>query len=261
MSATKWTSRLLVVCASCAMIMPLVGSAQSLQNVLDAEKQRTKLAQESQRKIDSTVSQTRKKEEEYKRVLKEIEGLRIYNTLLQRQIDGQLIRMDQLALAIDQVEVISRQIVPSMTRMIDALAAFVQLDVPFLLEERAERVAKLELLMADPTVNDAEKFRKVTEAYQIENDYGRTIEAYTGPIDIEGNGEFRQVEFLRIGRVAFMYQTEDGKISGVWDQQAGRWEEAGTYKNEIRAGLKMAKKQVAPDLLLMPVGAPIPEAG
>jgi hypothetical protein len=259
MSATKWTSRLLVVCASCAMIMPLVGSAQSLQQVLDAEKQRTKLAQESQKKIDSTVSQTRKKEDEYKRVLKEIEGLRIYNTLLQRQIDGQLIRMDQLAVAMDQVEVISRQIVPSMTRMIESLGVFVTLDVPFLVEERTERVAKLELLMADPTVNDAEKFRKVTEAYQIENDYGRTIEAYPGPLEI--NGQDRQVEFLRIGRVAFMYQTEDGKISGVWDQQAGRWEEANNYKNEIRAGLKMAKKQVAPDLLLMPVSAPKPEAG
>jgi hypothetical protein len=56
-----------------------------------------------------------------------------------------------------------------------------------------------------------------------------------------------------------MYQTADGAISGVWDQQARRWEEADSYKNEIRAGLKIAKKQVAPDLLLLPVSAP--EAG
>ena len=133
----------------------------------------------------------------------------------------------------------------------------VELDVPFLLEERTERVARLEALMIDPTVNDAEKFRKVTEAYQIENDYGRTIESYKGPLDI--GGQTRQVEFLRIGRVAYMYQTEDGTISGVWDQDARRWEEADSYKNEIRAGLKIAKKQVAPDLLLLPVSAP--EAG
>jgi len=237
--------------------MPLVGSAQSLQQVLDAEKQRTRLAQESQKKIDSVVDQTRKKEEEYKRTLKEIEGLKIYNTLLQRQIDGQLVRMEQLSQAIDQVEVISRQIVPSMTRMIDSLKVFVDLDVPFLIEERKERVAKLDTLMADPTVNDAEKFRKVTEAYQIENDYGRTIEAYNGPLEIDG--QTLQVEFLRIGRVAFMYQTQDGRSSGVWDQQARRWEDAGNYKNQIRAGLKIANKQVAPDLLLLPVSAP--EAG
>jgi len=162
-----------------------------------------------------------------------------------------------LATSIDQVEVISRQIVPSMTRMIESLKVFVGLDVPFSMQERNERVAKLEALLEDPEVNDAEKFRKVTEAYQIENDYGRTIESYTDTIDI--NGELRQVEFLRIGRVALMYQTEDGAVSGVWDQASRSWQSADQYKNEIRAGLKIAKKQVAPDLLLLPVSAP--EAG
>jgi TolA-binding protein len=257
MSSTKWTSRLLVVCASCALTAPLVGSAQSLDQVLNTENQRTKLAQESQQRIDTVVDDTRKKEDQYKRLLKEIEGLKIYNTLLQRQIDAQIRKMAQIQESMDQVEVISRQIVPSMTRMIESLQVFIKLDVPFLMEERSERVANLEELLVDPDVNDAEKFRKVTEAYQIENDYGSTIESYSGSLEI--GEETRRVDFLRIGRVAFMYQTQDGKLSGVWDQEARRWQEADAYKNEIRAGLKIAKKQVAPDLLLMPVATP--EAG
>lgn len=257
MSSTKWTPQLLVVCALSAMTTPLVGSAQSLNQVLNAENQRTKLAQESQQRIDAVVDDTRKKEDQYKRLLKEIDGLKIYNTLLQRQIDAQIRKMAQIEASIDQVEVISRQIIPSMTRMIASLKIFIELDVPFLMEERRERVANLENLMVEPDVNDAEKFRKVTEAYQIENDYGRTIEAYSGSLEI--GDENRRVEFLRIGRVAFMYQTQDGKLSGVWDQEARRWQEADAYKNEIRAGLKIANKQVAPDLLLMPVATP--EAG
>lgn len=257
MSSTKWTSQLMVVCALSAMTTPLVGSAQSLNQVLNAENQRTKLAQESQQRIDAVVDDTRKKEDQYKRLLKEIDGLKIYNTLLQRQIDAQIRKMAQIEASIDQVEVISRQIIPSMTRMIASLKIFIELDVPFLMEERRERVANLENLMVEPDVNDAEKFRKVTEAYQIENDYGRTIEAYSGSLEI--GDENRRVEFLRIGRVAFMYQTQDGKLSGVWDQEARRWQEADAYKNEIRAGLKIANKQVAPDLLLMPVATP--EAG
>jgi hypothetical protein len=257
MSSTKWTSRLVVVSAAIALTAPLAGSAQSVDQVLNVEKQRTRIAQESQQRVDGVVNDTRKKEEQYKRLLKEIEGLKIYNTLLQRQIDGQMVRMEQLAESIDQVEVISRQIVPSMTRMIESLKIFVSLDVPFLMEERNARVANLDLLLEDPEVNDAEKFRKVTEAYQIENDYGRTIEFYTDMIDIDG--ESRQVDFLRIGRVALMYQTEDGADSGVWDQASRSWQSADDYKNEIRAGLKIAKKQVAPDLLLLPVSAP--EAG
>jgi hypothetical protein len=256
MSSTKWTLRLLVIGVSVAML-PLVGSAQSLDTVLKVENQRTRLAQESQQKIDAVVDSTRKKEDAHKRVLKVIEGLKIYNTLLDRQIQGQQRRMVQIENSIDDVEVISRQIVPSMTRMIDSLKAFVELDVPFLLEERTERVANLELLMADSEVNDAEKFRKVTEAYQIENDYGRTIESYSGSLEV--GDETRKVDFLRIGRVSFMYQTQDGKLSGIWDQGARRWEEADAYKNGIKAGLKIAKKQVAPDLLLLPVATP--EAG
>ena len=256
MSSTKWTSRLMVA-AAFAVGMPVAGSAQSLDQVLTAENQRTRLAQESQQRIDAVVDQTRKKEDEYKRVLKEVEGLKIVNTLLARQIQGQERKKEQLTKSIDQVEVISRQIVPSMTRMIDSLKVFVELDVPFLKEERVERVAKLEDLMANPDVNDAEKFRKVTEAYQIENDYGRTIEAYSGSQDIDG--QTYNVEFLRIGRVAFMYQTVDGNQSGVWDQESRSWQDANEYKNEIKAGLKIANKQVAPDLLLLPVSAP--EAG
>jgi len=257
MSSTKWTSRVVAICASAALIAPMLGSAQSLNDVIKAEKRRTKLAQESQTRIDAVVDDTRKKEDQYKRLLKEIEGLQIYNTLLQRQIDGQVAKMAEVKASIDQVEVINRQIVPSMTRMIEGLKEFVALDVPFLIDERKDRVAKLDELMAEPDVNVAEKFRKVTEAYQIENDYGRTIEAYTGTLDI--GGESRKVDFLRIGRVALMYQTQDGALSGVWDQAARRWEEADEYKNQIRAGLKIANKQIAPDLLLLPV--PAPEAG
>jgi len=257
MSSTKWISRLVAVCASFALIAPVVGSAQSLNDVISAEKRRTRLAQESQQRIDAVVDETRKKEDQYKRLLKEIEGLQIYNTLLQRQIDGQALKADELEASITQVEVINRQIIPSMTRMIEGLQEFVEIDVPFLIDERRERVAKLDDLMARSDVNVAEKFRKVTEAYQIENDYGRTIESYSGTLEIEGQD--RKVDFLRIGRVALMYQTQDGALSGVWDQEARRWEEADAYKNQIKAGLKIANKQVAPDLLLLPV--PAPEAG
>ena len=46
-------------------------------------------------------------------------------------------------------------------------------------EEVAHRV--------DVTV--AEKFRQVLEAYQVELEYGRTIEAYTGTVDVDGQNE------------------------------------------------------------------------
>ena len=258
MSPVNWKSWLVAGSAVVVLSLPLTGTAESLNKVLDVQQRRIRLAQDSQKKIDTVVKQTRSLEDEYKATLKEIDGLNVYNRLLQQQVDNQKAQMEDLRTSIDQVEVINRQIVPIMIEMIDGLDQFVGLDVPFLLEERKERVASLRSLMERQDVTVAEKFRKVTEAYQIENDFGRTIEAYQANLDIDGNT--REVEFLRIGRIVLVYQTTDGKLSGVWDQRSRSWVPLGSeYKNQIKFGLQIAKKQVAPDLILLPVDSP--EAG
>lgn len=258
MSPISWKYWLVAGSAAVVLGVPLAGSSQSLTNVLDGQQRRTQLAQESQERVDAVVKQTRSLEDQYKAVLKEIEGLDIYNTLLQRQVNNQRAQLDDLRASIDQVEVINRQIVPIMTKMIDGLEQFIALDVPFLPAERQARVQGLRELMERQDVTVAEKFRKVTEAYQIENDFGRTIESYKDTLNIDG--DVREVDFLRVGRVTLVYQTADGKTSGVWDQGSRSWQTLGNeYKNQIKLGLQIAKKQVAPDLVLLPVDSP--EAG
>lgn len=258
MSPTTWKSWLVAGVSAIAVSTPFVVNAQSLDSVLNAQQRRTRLAQESQGRIDKVVKQKNRLEDQYKAVLKEIEGLKIYNRLLSLQVENQRANMTDLRASIDQVEVINRQIVPIMTKMIDSLEQFIGLDVPFLLEERTNRVLALKELMERDDITVAEKFRKVTEAYQIENDYGRTIEYYPDTLTIDGGT--RELQFLRIGRIGLMYQSADGGISGAWDQQNRQWEALGSeYKNRIKRGLRIAKKQIAPDLVLLPVNAP--EAG
>ena len=53
------------------------------------------------------------------------------------------------------------------------------LDIPFLMEERMERIAFLQDTLDRADVSVAEKFSQVLQAYQVENTYGTTIEAYT----------------------------------------------------------------------------------
>jgi hypothetical protein len=114
-------------------------------------------------------------------------------------------------------------------------------------------------MMERSDVSSAEKFRRVIEAYQIENDYGRTIEAYKGTVPINGNEQ--EVDFLRIGRVSLAYQSVGGAHTGTWDKETGGWIEleASEFKNQIADGLRVARKQVAPDLLIVPVPAPSEE--
>ena len=244
-----------LITGALAMLVAGGASAQSLQRVIDAEQRRIQQAQASQERIDGVVQRTRNITEEYKAVNKEIDGLVVYNTLLQRQITNQTTKLQELRESIDQVQVIERQILPLLGRMIDGLEQFVNLDVPFFLEERRTKVADLKNLMENANVTAAEKFRKVMEAWEIENDFGRTIENYTDILEIDGTE--REVEFLRVGRIALIYQTADGELNGAWDQKARAWVPLGSeHRNKIRQGLRMAKKQVAPDILLLPIAAP-----
>src|SRR5690606_10085843 len=127
----------------------------------------------AQRQIDQIAEQTRQRFNEYQILSKEIDGLRLYNDLMQARVDDQERQLRELRESIDTVTVIERQVTPLMVRMIDGLEKFIELDVPFRLEERRARVASLRALLGRSDVTTAEQFRNVMQAWQIENDYGR----------------------------------------------------------------------------------------
>ncbi|MCI0507478.1 MAG: DUF3450 domain-containing protein, partial [Gammaproteobacteria bacterium] len=104
-------------------------------------------------------------------------------------------------------------------------------------------------------VATSEKYRRIMEAYQVEMEYGRTIEAYRDTL--ESNGEKRTVDFLRMGRVALFYQSLDEKETGMWDKSEHKWITlASDYRLAVSKGLGIARKQAAPDLLIVPVTVP-----
>jgi hypothetical protein len=142
-----------------------------------------------------------------------------------------------------------------MLRMLSWLEEFVAMDIPFLPEERGLRVRQLQALMDRADVSVGEKYRRVLEAYQIEMEYSRTIEASRG--ELAGDAQTRTVDFLRIGRVGLYYLTLDRTEAGFWNPATGRWELLPEHDIQaIRDGLRIARKQAAPDLLRLPVSAP-----
>ena len=209
-----------------------------------------------QQRVEQIANQTDDLLNDYNTLSKVVDGLITYNSLLQRQVNNQETEKAALRESIDNVALIERQITPLMIKMLDSLEQFIQLDTPFLLSERTERIERLRGMMERSDVSSAEKFRRVIEAYQIENDYGRTIEAYKGSTEINGNQ--LEVDFLRIGRVALLYQSVGGAHTGAWDGNSRAFIELppAPYQAQVAAGLKVARKQVAPDLLVVPVAAP-----
>jgi hypothetical protein len=230
--------------------------ANTLDSILDVGKSRNDAARKSQVKIDRLADETSDLLTDYKTVVKQVDGLKVYNTRLQRQIDNQVARLVEIDEAIDQVTIISRQMTPLVIRMIDGLQKFVELDVPFHMEERQRRIEFLRANLDRSDVTVAEKFRQVLEAYKIENEYGRKIDAYKGSVDIDGVD--RDVNFFRVGRIALLYQTTDTEISGAWDQRSRSWVslDRGEYRNAIMKGLRIARKEASIDLLNLPIAAP-----
>jgi hypothetical protein len=230
--------------------------ADTLDSILAVGESKNKAAKKSQIKIDRLADETRDLLGDYKTVVKQVDGLKVYNARLQRQIANQEKRVLEIEGSISQVTVIQRQMTPLVIRMIDGLEQFVELDTPFNKDERIQRIGFLRANLDRADVSVAEKFRGVLEAYNIELQYGRGMDTYRGNIELGGSE--REVDFLRIGRVALVYQTIDGDISGVWDKSARAWVDLppGDYDGAIRKGIRIAKKQATIELLNMPIPAP-----
>lgn len=229
---------------------------ETLNAILEVGKERNAASAKSQVKIDKLAEETRELLTDYKTVMKQVDGLIVYNNRLRKQIENQMRRIEDIEDSISQVTVIQRQMTPLVIRMIDGLEKFVELDVPFHIDERRQRIAFLRGNLDRSDVSVAEKFRQVLEAYKIENEYGRKIDAYKGSVDI--GGVERDVNFFRVGRVALLYQTTDTEVSGAWDQASRSWVEldSGEYRNAIMKGLRIARKEASIDVLNLPIAAP-----
>lgn len=259
MKRCKFSGRQKTSAAIAASVLAVAGGvfAQSatVDQVLQADLRRLQLAQESQERINDIVEGTRSLADQYRAINKEIDGLKVYNRLMTAQTNGQKATLEDISLSVDQVDVINRQIFPLMERMIDGLEQSIALDIPFLLRERTERIEGLKEIMERSDVSVAEKFRKVMEAYQIENDYGQSSEYYVQSLEI--GGVQREYNMLRIGRIGLYFQSDDTSVTGWWNAEAGQYEILpNRHRNEVRKGIRIARQLIAPELVLLPVPAP-----
>ena len=253
----SFRARAIGIATAATCLIPLAVSAQQLDEPIELREEANAAGQASQKRVEETSTQTDSMISQYRLTNKKIESLNIFNRQLREVIVSQNEELDSLQRQIDSVEEVGRAVTPLMLKMIDALDKFIALDVPFLADERKARVDQLRVLMRRSDVADAERYRRILEAYQIENDYGRTIDATPGTIN--KNGAEVPVDFLRVGRIALMYQTRDGSEVGTWNHDKKAFEPVTGYENWMSEGLRVAKKQSAPQLIRVPL--PRPETG
>ncbi|EIT68496.1 MULTISPECIES: DUF3450 domain-containing protein [Hydrocarboniphaga] len=248
----------LIVAASAALAIPTLvsttaGAAEKAQvtAVIGEQTKTVQAARSSQSNVARMDDQTGSMLAEYRQALAEYDTLKAYNDQLAVQVGSQQQEIDAINLQLGEIDTTAHQVLPMLTRMVATLEKFVSLDMPFLPEERTKRIKGLKDMMARADVSLSEKYRRIVEAYQIEMEYGRTLESYAGKV-----GD-KTVDFLRAGRVSLLYQTLDGMETGYWDASAKKFVSDNSFREEIKAAIKVAKKQAAPDFVTVAVSSPM----
>lgn len=228
------------------------GAAQ-VDRALDMTMQRQRDNARSQTRIDQLDDETRQALQRYRAALWQSQQLDAYAGQLDQLLNTQSEELASLRAQLDELQVTEREILPLMLRMLDGLERFVDADLPFLQDERKERVANLRRSFADPATSTAEKFSRLIDAYRIEYQYGRGLGAERAALGEDG----AVVDILRVGRVGLFYRQLDGAEVGVWDARQQAWHALPErFEPDIRQGLRIARETAAASMLVLPLAAP-----
>lgn len=230
-------------------------TAAPLDDALDESQRLAAEAKASQGRVAQLDDDSREMLSEYRNALQQAEALKGYNSQLRELVAAQREELESYQKQLDGIERTEEAVSPLMVRMVEVLGEFIAADLPFLPEEREDRLSQLQDLLPRADVSVADKYRRIIEAYQIESDYGRTLEAWRGQLPAaEGEGDGRSVEFLRLGRSMLYYQTLDGHESGWWNPQAQAWQVLdGSARRPLSQAIAIARQQQAPAVLNLPI--------
>ncbi len=228
-----------------------MGNNADIDQILEENNNTIVESESSQDKVDNLSDEKDSLLAEWKVVVKQVEGLRIYNAQKRAQIKAQEDRLLVLENQTKEIDTTKRLIPGVMTNIALRLEKDIKDNAPFLIDVRLGRVNQVLDILVDPTVTESERVRQVLEAVNIEREYGRTIETYEDAIVLDG--EEKVVNILRIGRLALLYQLKDQSEAGVWDNELKEWVKVEGYRIPIRDGIRMANKTAPLDLLSLPI--------
>ena len=246
----RWI-RLVMALAPVALATP---AGAQLQEALTAQVQVDQEAAAAQNEINEVRERTQDAAGRYAQALADAESLERFNRQLEEQVRSQETEIASIESQLVDIETTQREVQPLMQQMVDTLAQFIELDVPFLIEDRTARIKNLQDLMPRADVAISEKYRLILEAYQIELDYGRTFDSYEGRLGLDADA--RTVEFARLGRVSLMYRTLDGTETGYWDSTKRDWVVDDSYHDTVERAIRIARGDDPADLLTVPVPPP-----
>ena len=160
----------------------------------------------------------------------------------------------------EETQRIRTELAPFLDALLGRLTSLVAADAPFLSQERNDRLARLTVILDDPDITIAEKYRKMMEALFVEAEYGNTVEVYREKIVVAGTQVLADI--FRMGRVALFFLALDRESAGIFDVAENQWHTLDkTRVPAIEAVVEMAAKHRPMEVVVLPIGAIAPEGG
>ncbi|WP_261817524.1 DUF3450 domain-containing protein [Vibrio gallicus] len=223
-----------------------------LQKSQNVEAQITNNAAQTQKKVASSSDKSMQLQADIAALKQQVQDLSIYRSHLQGLIASQHQELQGYELQLSQIEVTRQSIVPLMYQMLDGLQQLNDQDRPIRIESRKLRLQTLTQMMTEADVSDAEKYRRILEAYQIEMDYGSKMGIYSGAIDVDGHTII--AEQLYIGRISLVARSNDRNHYWAWNNSNRLWEsQSSSVGRNIDKAFDVANKQASPSILELPV--------
>ena len=203
-------------------------------------------------------AQRQKLSEEYDRLKAENEQLVFANGNLTQKASNLEKSNQDLTREKEETQRIRTELAPFLKELLGRLTALVAADAPFLSRERRDRLARLGVILDDPDITIAEKYRKLMEALFVEAEYGNTVEVYREKIVVDGTQVLADI--FRMGRVALFFLALDRESAGIFDVAKNQWHSLDkTRVPAIEAVVEMAAKHRPMEVVPLPLGAIAPE--
>jgi chromosome segregation ATPase len=147
---------------------------------------------------------------------------------------------------------IKAELEPFLDQTFSQLSVFLENDLPFLAEERAERLASLQTLLNNFDASLPEKTRRLLLALEIEARYGTTAQSAEQEVEIAGRR--LRVRTLRLGRLGLFAMSQDGTQAWRYNAGAKTYEPVDGYSRELNQAADIAQRHRVATLVEIPLG-------
>ncbi len=234
------------------LTLPAIAQGQLGQAINNGE-QATRRAAQVQAQINQLDDERSDMVGDFRTLLQRKTAAELYARQQSAAVESQERELASLEEQLGRIDEITSQTAPMLEELIDDLEAFIDVDLPFQLEKRKERIAELRGFLTDPRITVVERYRQIMDTYIREMEYGRTNSTWATEVQIDGVEEPVNVQMVLFGRVALVYMDSSQRYAARYDRETRSWVDLeGKYKPEIAKAIRILEGKRTQDVMYVP---------